>query len=204
LQLVGALCDERLILRVHRDEMAGGRGRRERGRERARIEMRELRNAAWTQECFETDDAVDHQVGQRCLIRSDQAAPQCVVHDRRARGARFLRAQRGRVDRRRKRVERHVGERGYAAGRRAARRSPPALPLLAAGLVHMGVRVDDTREDVKPARFDLVEGLSVARLDDRVEDPAGDQDVRLVNAFLGDDTAAADRQVCGGRSRPLR
>jgi hypothetical protein len=68
----------------------------------------------------------------------------------------------------------------------------------------MGVRVDDTREDVKPARFDLVEGLSVARLDDRVEDPAGDQDVRLVDAFLGDDTAAADRQICGGRSRPLR
>ena len=68
----------------------------------------------------------------------------------------------------------------------------------------MRVRVDDAREDVKPARLDLVEGLPMARLDDRVEDPAGDQDVRLVNAFLGDDTAAADRQICGGRSRPLR
>ncbi len=68
----------------------------------------------------------------------------------------------------------------------------------------MRVRVDDAREDVKPARLDLVEGFPMARLDDRVEDTAGDQDVRLVNAFLGDDTAAADRQICGGRSRPLR
>jgi len=68
----------------------------------------------------------------------------------------------------------------------------------------MRVRVDDARQDVKPARLDLVEGFTMARLDDRIEDPAGDQDVRLVNAFLGDDTAAADRQICGGRSRPLR
>jgi len=68
----------------------------------------------------------------------------------------------------------------------------------------MRMGVDDTGEDMKPARFDLVEGLAVARLDDRVEEPAGDQDVRLVNAFLGDDTAAADREICGGRSRPLR
>ena len=68
----------------------------------------------------------------------------------------------------------------------------------------MRVRVDDAGEDVKPARLDLVEGVPVARLDDRIEDPAGDQDIRLVNAFLGDDTAAADRQICGGRSRPLR
>jgi hypothetical protein len=50
---------------------------------------------------------------------------------------------------------------------------------------------------VKSARFDLIECLAVTRLDDGVKDAAGDQDVRLANAFLGDDPTAADREICG-------
>jgi len=61
----------------------------------------------------------------------------------------------------------------------------------------MGVRVDHAGEHVKSTRLDLIEGLAVARLDDGVEDAAGDQDVRLANAFLGDDPSAADREICG-------
>jgi hypothetical protein len=65
------------------------------------------------------------------------------------------------------------------------------------------VCVDDAGKYVKPARFDLVEGLAVAGLDDRVEDPARDQDIRLANTILGDDAPAADGEICGGRPRPL-
>jgi hypothetical protein len=59
------------------------------------------------------------------------------------------------------------------------------------------MRVDDAGEDVKPVRCDLVEGLALARVDHRVEDPARDEDIRLVNAVLGDDPSPADRQICG-------
>lgn len=61
----------------------------------------------------------------------------------------------------------------------------------------MCVRVDDAGEDVKSARFDLVEGFALARVDDRVEDAAGNEDVRLANAFFGNDPTAADREICG-------
>ena len=63
----------------------------------------------------------------------------------------------------------------------------------------MSVRIDDAREDVQAARFDLIEGLAVSWLDDRIEDTARDQDIRLANAVLGDNASAADREICGGR-----
>jgi hypothetical protein len=50
---------------------------------------------------------------------------------------------------------------------------------------------------MKTARFDLIERLAVPRLDDGVEDPAGDEDVRLANALFGNDPSSADREICG-------
>jgi hypothetical protein len=50
---------------------------------------------------------------------------------------------------------------------------------------------------MQPARFDLIERLAVARLDDGVEDPASDENVRFANAFFGNDPTAADREICG-------
>jgi hypothetical protein len=61
----------------------------------------------------------------------------------------------------------------------------------------MCVRVDDAGEHVQAARLDVVESLALPGLDDRVEQPAGDQHVRVADAFLGDDASAADREVCG-------
>jgi hypothetical protein len=52
--------------------------------------------------------------------------------------------------------------------------------------------------------LDVVERLALSRLDDRIEDSAGDQYVRLANAFFGDDARAADREICGCRPRALR
>ena len=57
--------------------------------------------------------------------------------------------------------------------------------------------VDDAGEHVQAARLDLVEGRAVSRINDPVEDPAGDQDVGFANAFFGDDASAADREICG-------
>jgi len=68
----------------------------------------------------------------------------------------------------------------------------------------MDVRVDDAREHVQAARLDLIERLAVARVDDGVEQAARDEDLGFANAFFGDDAPTADRQVCGGRPRPLR
>jgi hypothetical protein len=61
----------------------------------------------------------------------------------------------------------------------------------------MRVGVDDAGKDVQTARLDLVEGLAVSRIDDRVEDAAGDQDVGFADAVLADDASTADREICG-------
>jgi hypothetical protein len=59
------------------------------------------------------------------------------------------------------------------------------------------VRVDDAGEDVQTTRLDLVERFALPRLDDCVEQAAGDQNVSLADAFLGDNASAADREICG-------
>jgi hypothetical protein len=59
------------------------------------------------------------------------------------------------------------------------------------------VRVDDAGEYVQTARFDLVERFAMPRFDDSVEQAARDQNVRLADAFFGDDASAADREICG-------
>jgi hypothetical protein len=66
------------------------------------------------------------------------------------------------------------------------------------------MRVDDTGEQVIATGLDVVEGLALSRLDDRIEDSARDQYVRLANAFFGDDARAADREICGRRPKSLR
>ena len=68
----------------------------------------------------------------------------------------------------------------------------------------MDVRVDDTGEHMQAARLDLVERFAVARVDDGVEEAARDEHIGLANAFFGDDASTADREICGGRPRPLR
>jgi hypothetical protein len=68
----------------------------------------------------------------------------------------------------------------------------------------MRVRVDDAREHVQTARLDVVEGLALSRVDDRVEQATRDENIRLADALLGDDASTADREICGGRPRPLR
>lgn len=37
----------------------------------------------------------------------------------------------------------------------------------------------------------------MSRINDPVEDPAGDQDIGFAYAFFGDDPSAADREICG-------
>jgi hypothetical protein len=59
------------------------------------------------------------------------------------------------------------------------------------------VSVDDAGEDVQAARLDVVEGLAVSRIDDRVEDATGDEDIGFADAVLGDDASTADREICG-------
>jgi hypothetical protein len=46
-------------------------------------------------------------------------------------------------------------------------------------------------------RFDLVERSTPARIDDRIEDAAGDEHVGVADAVFGDDAPAPDREICG-------
>ena len=61
----------------------------------------------------------------------------------------------------------------------------------------MRVRIDDAGEQVIATGLDVIERLALSRLDDRIENTARDQDIRLANALFGDDARAADREVCG-------
>src|SRR6266540_92843 len=163
-QLLARERDRRLVLAVRGDEEARRRGCRERGLEIVLAQMAELLYTARTEECLHAHDAARGELAQARLVRVHEPTPQREVDDRAARRGLVLRVESVRVERRRDRIERHVRERGDPAGGRATRRGEPTLPLGAARLVDVRVRVDDTRQDDETARIDLVARLTLARL----------------------------------------
>ena len=103
--------------------------------------------------------------------------------------------ERGGVDGRRVRVERHVDDAGRAAGRGGGGAARPALPVGAAGIVEVHVGVDDPGQDVEPGRVDRLCGREPELDAGRDDPPVVDGDV--------DGRAAADQEVDVGHGRSV-
>ena len=107
------------------------------------VEVRELLDAGVEQEALEAEDAGVVERREVGDVARDRAAPEADVDPGLAGGDRALGLERGDRRRRRDAVERHVDDRRDAAGRGGAGRAGEALPLGAAGLVDVHVRVDE-------------------------------------------------------------
>ncbi|GAA3039020.1 hypothetical protein GCM10020000_16630 [Streptomyces olivoverticillatus] len=102
-------------------------------------------------------------------------------------------------------VERHVDERGDASGGRGAGGGVEALPLGAAGVVHMDVRVDEAGEQrVIPEVRHGRSGRRLRRVRQQGRDPAsGDGDGGGAHALRRHDPSRAQQQLHLGHGRPF-
>jgi hypothetical protein len=117
-------------------------------------DVRELFDAGVDEEAFEADDALGVERREVFDVARHDAAPEGHVHAALARGGRELAAEVLDRGRRRPAVERHVDDGGRAPGRGRARRRREPLPLGAARLVDVHVRIDEPRHQDQLARLD--------------------------------------------------
>src|SRR5205823_12712062 len=109
----------------------------------------------------------------------NDATPQRVIDDRLFGYRAAFDGQRAAVERGRVAVERHVADRGNAAGRGGGRASDETLPFGSAGLIEVDVSIDQPRQHVEAAGVeDFVGGLVRVRRQERahatiVDEPVG-------------------------------
>src|SRR3954447_24935575 len=194
---------QRVVLRVHRHDRAEPRAPRHRGMRRGVVGAREVAHAARRHERLEADHAALVQLPEPIRVARHDPAPEAEVDARRRLRGRELGVERRPVDRRRVRVEGHLEARGHAAGgeRGGARR--PALPVRAARLVEVHVRVDAAGQHVQPGRVDLLAAAGQL-VGDLREDPAGDADIGAPWAAGEHDGASADYEVVHAFSATTR
>src|SRR3954447_21068272 len=187
---------QRVVLRVHGHDRAEPRAHLHRGVQRGVVGAREVVHAAGRHERLEADHAALVQLLETIRIAGHDAAPQAEVDARRGVRGRELGIERGSVERRRMRVERHLEARGHAAGGERGGAGRPTLPVRPARLVEVHVRVEAAGEDVQAGRVDLLAPASQL-VGDLREDAVGDADVGAAWAAGEDDGAAADDHVEG-------
>ena len=130
------------VLGVHDHQPVEGRELAHRGVELVGVERRELVDAGVQQEALEAEDAGVVQRAQVGDVARDGAAPEADVDVRLLLGGLPLHLERGHVDGRRDAVQRHVHDRGHAAGGRGPGGAGEALPFGASGVVDVHVGVD--------------------------------------------------------------
>ena len=165
-----------------------------------RTQRGELLDAGVHQEALETEDAGGVQRGQFPQVPGHGAAPEADVDEALALGTPALHVQRGDVDRRRDAVERHVQDRGDAAGGGRPRRRREALPLGASGFVDVHVGVDEAREehDVVPELDDAPTLQARLQRLHRGDAPVGDPDAAGLLAPGRHETAGTQDRVVPG------
>ena len=142
----GRLAQPGGVLGVHEQQPVRGGHLGAHARQPGQADRRELLDAGVGQEALHAEDPGTEQLGQPPGVARHRAAPEADVdEDLSVRGC-PLRLERGRVQRRRDAVERHVDDGGHPAGRRGPRRGREALPLGAARLVDVHVGVDQARQ----------------------------------------------------------
>ena len=117
------------------------------------------------------------------------------------RAASTLRSNERAVDRRRRRVQRHVEEARATTGRegRGAGREP--LPVGPARIVEVHVRIDDAGEDVEAGGVDLRRGIALELRADLGDQAVEDPDVGPCNTVRPHHPGSADENIEGAHCR---
>src|SRR5437016_3491573 len=146
--------DHLVALGMHTDERVEPRRHLESDREQAVGHAMKVLDAAFTHECLEPHDAAPGERRQLREVLGNHPAPEAKVDECLLGRDGDLRIE-GRDGRGRwMGVERHLEDRGNAAARRTARPRLPSLPLGAARLVEVDVRINDAGEHDEAARVD--------------------------------------------------
>ena len=155
------------VLAVHRAQLGGALGVHEHGQperggalhaggELVVVHGVEVVDAGVAHERLEARHAALGELVHPLQRAGHEPAPEREVDLRRGPRGRQLGVEGRAVDGRRVRVERHLDARRRAAGRERGRAGLPALPVGAAGLVEVHVRVERAGQDVQPARVELL------------------------------------------------
>ena len=194
---LGGAVDRTGVLGVHDHDRVERREFAHVGLELVGIQRRELVDPAVQQEALEPEGAGVVQPAQLVDVARNGAAPEAHVDVHLVAGDVALDVQGLDVDRRRDAVERHVQDRGHTSGGRGLGGGGEALPLGAARLVDVHVRVDEPRDQglIVGEFDDLVRLEAVAERLHRDDDAVTHADLPGPDPRAGEDPLAADHQV---------
>ena len=116
---------------------------------------RKFRQTRIAEECFKADHTAIRQFRHLSQIAGSKAAPDPEVRNGRNLKGGTLPVKLARIDRTRRRVERHIEEGGATARRKRAAAGRGAFPLGAARLVEVQVDVDHRGENMQAPRIDF-------------------------------------------------
>ena len=142
------------------------------------VDPRKVVDAAGAHECLEPDDATGGEFVHRLDAARDEAAPQRHVDERAALQAAPLLVKRSGGHGRRVGVERHLDRRRRTAGGERPRARLKALPIGAAGLVEVHVRVNHPGQEMQAGGVDLVRRGSRQLRTERRDQSVGHADVK--------------------------
>ena len=137
----------------------------------------------------------------RSRVAGDEPAPEAEVDERRSAGRRDLEVERGAVDRRRRRVQRHVEEARATTGGEGRGAGRESLPLGPARIVEVDVRIDDAGEDVEAGGVDLRRGIALELGADLGDQAVEDPDVGPCNTVRPYHPGSADENIEGAHCR---
>ena len=173
----GETCRQLRALGMHRHRQPERRRTRHSRPQCLVVRGRKVVDSGGAHECLEADHATVRELVEPIDVARDEAAPEREVDVCRPRGDRELEVERGSVERRRARVQRHVGERRRAACCERLRAVVEPLPVGPAGIVAVHVRVDDAGEDVEPRGVDRLLRATLEVGADLGDQPVADADV---------------------------
>ena len=194
-RLAGQGCRERVVLGMHEHRQAKGRRGLHAPPERGIVGRLKVVDAAAAHEGLEADHTPGGELGQPIDIARHEAAPEGEVGPCGAAGRGDLGIERRRVERGRGGVQGHVHE--QRAAPRCERGGPgrKPLPVAAAGIVEVHVRIDDPGQDVAAGGVDRLRGVA-GELGSHLRDPAvGDRHVGMPQPVDGHDRSATKDEV---------
>ena len=142
------------------------------------VDAREVVDAAGAHECLEADHAARGEFVHRLDTARDEAAPQRHVDERAALQAAPLLVKRSGGHGRRVGVERHLDRRRRTTGSERPRARLKPLPIGAAGLVEVHVRVDNPGQEMQAGGVDLSRRGSRQFRTERRDQSVGHADVK--------------------------
>ncbi len=163
-------------------------------------------DAGRTHERLEADDAAIGELVEAVYRPGHEPSPEGEVDDRSLVCGGKLEVEGRAVDRRRARIQRHVDERRRPSRCQRAGRVGKSLPVAAAGIVAMHVRVDNPGEDVETGRVDRLRGRPAQLGLDCRDEAVHDADIAHTGPRRRDDRSTANNEIepAQGRSIPWR